>query len=180
MPDASDSRSPRPLLIYLARLRVPLGFMVGTFAIWLARPTMSSLAMGLTVAIFGEVIRFWAAGHLEKGCGITTSGPYRWSCHPLYLGSAIIGVGFMIASAQLSAAVLVGVYLAVTLLAAVRIEQIGLRTTFGRDYVLYEKGITNTVGRRFCVSRVLKNREQRAVMGLLAVVLILAIKACSR
>ena len=180
MPDASNSRSPRPLLIYLARLRVPLGFMVGTFAIWLARPTMSSLAMGLTVAIFGEVIRLWAAGHLEKGCGITTSGPYRWSCHPLYLGSAIIGVGFMIASAQLSAAVLVGVYLPVTLLAAVRIEQIGLRTTFGREYVLYEKGITNTVGRRFCVSRVLKNREQRAVMGLLAVVLILAIKACSR
>ena len=39
----------------------------------------------------GEALRIWAAGHLEKGREVTASGPYRWTRHPLYLGSTIIG-----------------------------------------------------------------------------------------
>ncbi len=62
----------------LARLRVPLGFACGALALWLARPTPRSIAAGMLVAVAGEAIRFWAAGHIEKGREVTRSGPYRF------------------------------------------------------------------------------------------------------
>ena len=177
MSDVSDNHPALPLLIRLARLRVPLGFVVGVPAVWLARPTRNSLVIGCAVAIVGEAVRIWAAGHLEKGRGVTTSGPYRWSRHPLYIGSAIVGGGFAVASARLPVAVLVGVYLVVTLIAAVRIEETALRATFGEEYDVYDRGRTGGADRRFSLVRARANREPRAVLGLLAVVLILAMKA---
>ena len=68
--------------------------------LWLARPTSRSLAIGGAMALVGEALRIWAAGHLEKGREVTRSGPYRLTRHPLYLGSAIIGVGVAIAAAR--------------------------------------------------------------------------------
>ena len=67
MSDVPDSLHTQPLLVRLARLRVPLGFAVGVLGIWLARPTWLSLAVGSSVAVAGEAIRIWAAGHLERG-----------------------------------------------------------------------------------------------------------------
>jgi protein-S-isoprenylcysteine O-methyltransferase Ste14 len=70
----------------LARLRVPLGFLCGALAFWLARPTLASIAAGMAIAVAGEALRIWAAGHIEKGREVTRSGPYRLVRHPLYLG----------------------------------------------------------------------------------------------
>ena len=176
MSDVPDSLHTQPLLVRLARLRVPLGFAVGVLGIWLARPTWRSLAVGSAVAVAGEAIRIWAAGHLERGRGITTSGPYRWTRHPLYLGSSIIGVGFAVTSARWLVALLSGVYLVVTLTAAVRIEEAALRETFRDEYEAYHGGLARGPDRRFSMARALANREQRAVLGLLAVMLLLAVK----
>ena len=65
----------------------------------MARPTWLTWSAGLAVASVGEALRIWAAGHLEKGREVTRSGPYRWTRHPLYAGSAIIALGVVIASA---------------------------------------------------------------------------------
>ena len=74
-----------------ARYRVRLGFAGAAVALILATPTPASLALGAAVASIGEAIRIWAAGHLDKGREVTSSGPYRFTRHPLYLGSSIIG-----------------------------------------------------------------------------------------
>ena len=84
----------------IARLRVPLGFACAVVAFWLARPSPASVLAGMSVAALGELIRLWAAGHIEKGREITRSGPYRFMRHPLYAGSAVMGVGFMIAATE--------------------------------------------------------------------------------
>ncbi len=55
----------------IVRLRVPLGFVFGVAAVWLSRPTWNSLAFGTTIAVIGEAVRVWAAGHLEKGREVT-------------------------------------------------------------------------------------------------------------
>ena len=60
----------------LARWRVPLGYVLAIAAFWLASPTARSLAIGAIVGAIGEAFRMWAAGHLEKGREVTTSGPY--------------------------------------------------------------------------------------------------------
>ena len=161
----------------VARYRVRLGFPSAAVALWLADPGPRSLAAGAVVACAGEALRIWAAGHLEKGREVTASGPYRLTRHPLYLGSAIIGAGFAIASASVSAAVLVLGYLVVTLTAAMYGEEAHLTEKFGDAYPQYREGRAPAAPRRFSLARAVANREHRAVAGLAVVLALLWWKA---
>ena len=160
----------------LVRRRVPLGFACAAIAYWLASPSMRSILIGALVALPGEAIRVWAAGHLDKGREITRSGPYRFVRHPLYLGSAVLGVGFIIAAANWQVALLVGGYLALTLTAAMRNEETSLDERFGGEYAAYREGRAAPTERPFSVARVLANREHRAVLGFIATFLLLYIR----
>ena len=154
------------VLRWLARRRVAIGFVSAIVAMYLADPTPRSIALGAAVALTGELLRVWAAGHLEKGREVTTTGPYRLTRHPLYLGSTIIGVGVAIASASAIAAALVLGYLVVTLTAAIRTEESHLTDKFGAAYPAYREGRASDIGRRFNLERAMRNREYRAVAGL--------------
>lgn len=161
----------------LARRRVAAGFVAGALALWLARPTPRSLQAGALVAVIGQAIRIWAAGHLEKGREVTTSGPYRLTRHPLYLGSTIMGVGLAIASASVAVAVLVLGYLVIALSAAIRAEESHLTEKFGGAYPAYREGRAQAVRRTFSLVRAIRNREYRALGGLAAVLALLWWKA---
>lgn len=158
----------------LARLRVPLGFLFAIFVFLLAGPTPRTLLAGALVALAGEALRIWASGHLEKGREITSSGPYRLMRHPLYVGTSIMGGGLAIVSASWAAGAIIVAYLATTLTAAVRTEEAFLRGKFGGDYDAYCAG--RTTARGFSAARVVRNREHRALIGLLAGLLLLALK----
>ena len=161
---------------WLARRRVPLGFITAAAALWLARPTTRTLGAGAAVALVGEALRIWAAGHLEKGREVTASGPYRFTRHPLYAGSTLIGAGMAIASASLLVALLAGAYLAVTLSAAIRTEERHLTQKFGEAYPDYREGRMRGETRRFSFARAWRNREYRALAGLAGVLALLAWK----
>jgi protein-S-isoprenylcysteine O-methyltransferase Ste14 len=161
----------------LARLRVPLGFLAGVPVLWLAKPDWGVLAIGTLVAVAGESVRVWAAGHLEKSREVTRSGPYRWSRHPLYVGSALMGVGVAIASSSAIAAAAIGLYLAITMTAAIRTEEAFLRAQFGPEYDDYCRGANRPPGRAFSLARAWRNREYRAVIGMAVVFAVLAAKA---
>lgn len=165
------------VLRWLARRRVALGFAAGAAAVWLAQPTRRSLALGAAVAVAGEAMRIWAAGHLEKGREVTVSGPYRLTRHPLYFGSTVIGIGLAIASASLVVGALVAAYLAVTLTAAIATEEAHLTDKFGEAYPAYRAGRAGETRRRFSWARAMRNREYRAVIGVLATLALLAWKA---
>jgi hypothetical protein len=164
------------MLRRVARMRVPAGFVAGVVVLWLAEPTWRTLQVGGFVALIGEALRIWAAGHLEKGREVTTSGPYAFSRHPLYVGSSVIGVGLAIASASAIVAVLVCAYLAVTLTAAIRTEEAHLTEKFGDAYPDYRAGRTPGESREFSVARVMRNREYRALIGLLVAIALLTLK----
>jgi len=164
----------------LARARVPLGFVCGAVVLWLARPEPKLLMAGLPIAAAGEALRVWAAGHLEKSREVTQSGPYRFMRHPLYAGSAFMGIGLSIASANLIVAVLTGVYLGTTIRAAVKTEEAFLRSAFGGDYDAYSQGRNQpgspAVMRRFSFERAMRNKEYRAMTGLVIASLLLVAK----
>lgn len=165
------------MLKFLARRRVMIGFIAGVAAIWFSDPTPRTVAFGAAIAAAGEWVRIWAAGHLEKGREVTTSGPYRFTRHPLYLGSTIIGIGLAVASASVVVVLLVGLYLAVTLGAAIATEEAHLTEKFGAAYPAYREGRGTGGQRRFSAARAMRNREYRAVIGLLAVLALLSWKA---
>jgi protein-S-isoprenylcysteine O-methyltransferase Ste14 len=150
----------------LARFRVPLGFASAAVGMALAQPTATSLLVGGAIAGVGEAIRVWASGHLEKGREVTRSGPYRFVRHPLYLGSAVIGLGFVIAARNVWVALLVTAYLATTLLVAMRSEEAALDAKFDGAYSAYRDGRAEPVDRPFSFARLSVNREYRAITGL--------------
>lgn len=171
-------RDPSRVLQTLARVRVPLGFACGVTAWLLATPSRGSLLVGGLVALLGEALRIWAAGHLTKAVEVTTSGPYRWFAHPLYVGSTIIGAGLAIASERVAVAVLVALYLSVTIGAAIRTEEASLRARFGERYTTYKSSPgASDASRTFRLSRVVANREYRAAVGWVGAALLLWLKA---
>ena len=165
------------MFTYLARRRVAFGFIAGIAALWLAQPTPRTLAVGAVIAACGELMRIWAAGHLEKGREVTSSGPYRLTRHPLYMGSTVIGIGLAIAAASVIVAMLVAAYLAITLSAAIMTEEAHLTEKFGAAYPAYREGRIEAPARRFSAARAMRNREYRAVIGLLAALALLSWKA---
>ena len=167
----------------IARGRVALGFVSGVLVLILAQPTARSLAIGMSIAALGEVLRIWAAGHLHKSREVTASGPYRYVPHPLYVGSTVMGVGLAIACASIPVAVLIALYLVTTLTAAIKSEEAFLRRTFGEQYDLYRSGIAakrrdpGASRRRFSLAQAIANREYRAVAGFVVALLLLVWKA---
>ncbi|HZR26028.1 MAG TPA: methyltransferase [Vicinamibacterales bacterium] len=163
----------------LARFRVALGWVFGPLVLLVAEPTVASLVAGLIVALVGEALRFWAAGHLNKSREVTASGPYRWLSHPLYVGSSLLGLGVGIASHSLIAIGLIALYLALTLTAAIRSEEAFLRRTFGERYDRFKRGELvrdPDAQRRFSLAQATANHEQRAMLGVATVWLLLFLK----
>ena len=83
----------------------------------------------------------------------------------------------LIVVGSLVVALLVVVYLGVTLSAAIATEEAHLTAKFGGAYPEYREGRLPGVSRRFSGARAMRNREYRAVLGLLAVLALLSWKA---
>lgn len=177
MTNSGSAQAPASPRAGLARWRVPIGFAAAGLVLWLARPTPRSLQFGLPMAVLGQLLRIWAAGHLEKSREVTTSGPYRFTRHPLYLGSTLMGIGLAVSANHWVVAVLIVGYLAATLWLAIRTEEAYLRATFGDTYDRYAVGALPTASRRFSLDRAWRNKEYRAPIGLILMVLYLLWRA---
>jgi protein-S-isoprenylcysteine O-methyltransferase Ste14 len=164
------------LAAVVARRRVALGFAFAALVLLLATPSRASLIAGGAIAALGEALRIWAAGHVEKSREVTRSGPYRFTRHPLYIGSAVIGAGIATASANWTVSVLALTYLGLTLTVAARAEEQHLREKFGGEYDAYAGNLAPPMARSFSLARALANREHHAVAGLMIALALLALK----
>jgi protein-S-isoprenylcysteine O-methyltransferase Ste14 len=160
----------------LTRFRVALGFALAALVVWLAAPEWPTWMAGASIALAGELLRLWAAGHLEKSREVTSSGPYGYTRHPLYMGSTLIGIGLAVASASFVVAAMIGLYLGLTLSAARRSEEAHLREKFGDAYDAYAEKRTAPMDRHFSWARALRNREHHTIAGLVAGFALLALK----
>jgi protein-S-isoprenylcysteine O-methyltransferase Ste14 len=160
----------------LARYRVALGGLMALVTMWLARPTPASLVWGGAIAAIGAALRLWAAGHVEKSREVTSSGPYRFTRHPLYLGSTVMGLGVAVAAAHVWLGVAIVGYLATTLTAAMKAEEAHLRDKFGDAYDRYALRQAPPSTRAFSLARAWRNREHHALAGLIGGLSLLALK----
>ena len=160
----------------LARRRVALGFICAALVLWLAQPTWRTLIVGAGLAACGEAIRLWAAGHVEKSREVTRSGPYRWTRHPLYLGSSVLALGVATASASLVVAVIIAIYVGATIPAAMLAEERHLREKFGGEYDAYAASRATPLARAFSLTRARVNREHHTIAGVVIGFALLALK----
>ena len=54
--------------------------------------------IGAMFVLIGILVRLWASGHVKKDQTLTTTGPYGYVRHPLYVGNHLITLGFCVAS----------------------------------------------------------------------------------
>ena len=84
---------PKDYATWASRWRVSLGFALAIAFLILAQPRVAMLLSGGALALAGLLLRAWAAGHLAKNQRLATGGPYSYTRNPLYLGSALMGLG---------------------------------------------------------------------------------------
>ena len=119
------------------RQRVRIGLPLALGCAWLARPTAPALVGGAGVSFVGVLVRARTAGHLRKNAALTTSGPYAFTRHPLYLGSGLLAAGLLIAGRSLVADALGVAYFALFYGAAIGREERRLRRRFGAAFEAY-------------------------------------------
>ncbi|MBV9885005.1 MAG: isoprenylcysteine carboxylmethyltransferase family protein [Acidobacteria bacterium] len=181
----SSGRTIRPT--FFARWRVRVGYLLAIVVLLLARPTPQSIAIGGAVGLVGLLVRALAAGHLHKQEMLTVSGPYAHTRNPLYFGSAILTVGAAVAMNSWISAVLLLAYFAVFYSVVMRKEEGELRFHHGAAFEEYAKAVPLFfprmtaaklglgVERAFSVAQYKKNREYRAAIGFLLLLVALVI-----
>ena len=166
------------------RIRVPLGFACAVLYLWLAHPVTRSLLLGAVFVAMGLALRALASGHVQKNEQLTMTGPYAYTRNPLYLGSLILAIGFVIAARSLwIALVLVILFLAIYL-PVIRAEEKYLAQRFpefagyaGRvPRLLPRMSFPGDRGGSFSWVLYWKHREYNATLGSVAIMVVLVAK----
>ena len=133
------------------RPRLLAVYAVAGVALWLSRPTPLSMAMGALPIALGEILRLWATGHLHKNDSLTITGPYAYLRHPLYFGTLLIGLGFLIMAwspiALALASVFGAVYFGYYMPYKDRIESARLESLYGDAYRRYSAAVPRLIPR---------------------------------
>ena len=170
---------------WAARWRVPLGFLLGGAYMVFCRPSFALLAVGSALALAGLLLRAWSAGYLIKSHTLATGGPYALTRNPLYLGSALMGLGFALAGGRWWLGATFLAYFLAVYWPVMRREARSLRAQFGEAYDRYAEAVplffpkvrgVAAGAERFRWERYRKNREYEAALGCLAGVAFLTLK----
>ena len=173
----------------LATLRLTALFAFIAALVLLAKPRPVEVAIGFVIAALGEAVRFWAAGHLLKTKELITSGPYRYTRNPLYLGRLLILTGLCVMSRLPYYAnwILLAAGYAVFFLYYMprkeRVEPARLRAVHGDAYDRYFKAVpallptfrpyASASNLGWSSDRMIRNREAWMVAGIIAIALFL-------
>ncbi len=170
----------------VAKLRVPMGFLLLAAFVIFAQPTLRSVLWGVPLGGMGLWLRGWAAGHLEKNQRLVESGPYAWVRNPLYVGSLITALGLAVGAKRPLLAWLFFLVFYLVYLPVVHLEEQHLRKLFPafEEYAtrvrmfrpLYPE---NPPDRPFRWELYFKNEEYKAALAFLVAAVFLFWKAAS-
>ena len=166
------------------RIRVPVGFALAAVYLWLAKPGMTSICVGTVLIITGLAIRALASGHVRKNEELTTTGPYAYIRHPLYLGSLIMAAGFSLAAQSWWIALMTVLIFLIIYVPVMLAEETFLRQRFPEfeDYAnsvprLWPRLTSFTSGQgSFSWKLYCQHGEYNALMGSAAMLIALALK----
>ncbi len=159
--------------IYRWRVRASVFALVATIV--LAKPAWIPIIVGASLCLVGLVIRAWASGHIKKGKELATSGPYRYTRNPLYLGNFILGLSIAISANSIWGVALFLLYFLIFYPPVIKEERERMKRLFPREYEEYKnkvplffpglKSYPGASGSKCRWALYKKNREFRALLG---------------
>jgi protein-S-isoprenylcysteine O-methyltransferase Ste14 len=160
-------------LLYRWRVRAALFVLIAVLV--LARPSVRSIAVGMTVCALGLLIRGWAAGHIRKEKTLAVSGPYRYTRNPLYVGNFILGLSMAVGANSLWCIGLFVAYFLVFYPPVIMEELRRMKRLFPAEYESYGRQVplffpslrrrAGDEGARFSWGLYRRNHETRALLG---------------
>jgi len=157
----------------LNRWRVRAGLPSVLLTILLAKPNFTSLLSGMGFYLLGMILRAWSSGHLKKQVELTTSGPYRYTRNPLYLGNILMGLGVVAAARSWWVLAVIGLYFFIFYPVIIVRERGKMQELFPEQYPEYAaqvpllfptgRGYSHAPPRVFNWAFYKKNKEIRAV-----------------
>lgn len=167
------------------RWRITWGYVAALLLIVLAEPNSLSLSLGIPMVLFGEAIRIVANGTLVKDKELTNWGLYAHIRHPLYVGSMMIGTGFIIMAWNIYLFIFTLVIFAVVYRRTIEMEELKMEGYFKEKYRQWAQSTARFFPRRWALKEISGhftfkkawiNREYDAVMGVIAGIVILYLK----
>ena len=118
----------------------------GAFLVFLGlvsavKPSPAAWGIAALCGVTGAVIRFWSAGIISKNRELATSGPYAFVRNPLYTGSMLIAIGFLILNGNPWFAIPAVIGAVVLYMRTIEGEEADLRNLFGADFDRYREQV---------------------------------------
>ena len=175
--------------------RILLSQLIALAVIILSKPdSWTFFAAGLSVMAFGQLIRVLASSAIVKSRTLTVTGPYAVVRNPLYLGTAFMVLGLLIALSSPQAPLCTGVVWLITIVSftliyriQIKAEEAFLLSVYGPEFELYKSRVNAIIPHpadlagfldmnAYSRATFLKNKEWRGFSGMAAVAVIVAVR----
>lgn len=152
------------------------------FLLAIAEPTPKLFWIGVPFIAVGAAIRIWSSGYLTKLSNLITAGPFALCRNPLYIGSFLGCVGYLIICNNLIAWILTVPLFWAFHGGAVAYEEKLLREKFGEPFKQYCSKVPRFLPHirsmagegEFSLGQVMYNREYTGLLGSVIITLFFA------
>jgi len=147
------------------------------------QPTPGLFGVAALLALAGALIRFWSAGIIAKGVELATSGPYAYVRNPLYLGSLLVAVAFVLLNGNPWFGVPAAVGWLVVYHRTIRSEEEVLSARFGEAFAAYRARVPVLIpwkgrcdvpgaGTTYSLEQSITNKEYAGALGTLGMLVV--------
>jgi hypothetical protein len=141
---------------------------------------------GIWFIICGLLIRMWANGYAIKMEKLTTSGPYAFVRHPLYLGTMLLVIGFIIMLKIYYLGILLFFTVVIVYSKTIKKEEEMLKDKFKDLFINYKKRVPAIVptifpyaeGEKwaFSLGRLIRSQEYKLFIWIIVITIVFHLK----
>lgn len=142
----------RPPFLYLGALLMGLSLdRLTSFPAWAGDRLWFRILAGVLIGGAGVALASWAIRHFRTAGtnvptnrpvhALVTSGPYRYTRNPIYVGLTLLYCGIAVAFGSVMAFVFLAIVLVTMEFGVVRREERYLEKLFGDDYLAYRQSV---------------------------------------
>jgi len=168
------------------KLRFAVLYPFGVFIIFFGNSDDNSIMAGIWFILAGLFLRIWANGYAIKLEKLTTSGPYAFVRHPLYLGTMLLTIGFIIMLKIYCLGILFLFIMATVYYRTIKQEEKMLEQKFKDLYIHYREKVPAVIptifpyrdGEKwpFSFRRLMKSQEYKLFIWMIIVVIAFYLK----